>query len=66
MFGRDLDRAAAYAVRTGSFLTGLAFAVLALFVVRKLIRKQVVPAYHGCAQEIGISDGEVMKRAVRP
>lgn len=68
VFSRDLDRAAAYAVRTGSFLTGLAFAVLALFLVRKLILwKQAVPAqHHGCDQEIGISDGEAMDTAARP
>ena len=39
VFSRDLDRVAAYAGRAGTLLGGIAFGVLAIYFIRKLVRR---------------------------
>ena len=39
VFSRDLDRVAAYAGRAGTLLGGIAFGVLAIYCIRKLVRR---------------------------
>ena len=68
VFSRDLDRAVTYAARAGTLLTGLAFAVLAVFVVRKLIRwEQIAPDHNEeVDQPIGTSADEAVDTGVCP
>ena len=42
VFRHDLDRAAAYAGRAGTFLAGLAFAGLFIYAVRKVVRHRFI------------------------
>ena len=42
VFRNDLDRAAAYAGRAGTFLAGLAFAGLFIYAVRKVVRHRFI------------------------